>query len=486
MRPAALVFAFLSFFLATSTLQAQESGTPTAPPLTPSSPAPAPAQTPATIPPAASPSTATPSSTSKPAAAPAPHVPGSISKTDRERALGILDNVMKGIQENYYDPNLKGLDWNAVHAQAKEKIEESNSLNAALAQVAAAVSTLNDSHTRFVPPYKPFKLDFGLDYQTIWSRVFITRVRPGSDAAAKNIRPGAEILSMDGVKPTRQNLYDIAYLIYRLDPREELNLELLYPSGEKQTVTVKAKIIQHSAMSARFGGGQWNDMRREGDNWRHRMRIQVVKTGDVCIVKFPIFFHDFDDLHEMQKKILPCTTAIIDLRGNPGGAVDTLKLFVGMFFDDDVKIFDEVTRKKTNSTVAKSEHHNNYSGKVIVLVDSGSASAAELFARVIQLEKRGTIIGDMSSGYVMEDTWFPFFSSGIDYGADITIANAVMVDGKSLEHHGVKPDDIQFPQPTDIESGRDPVLAHAVEAAGGKMTPEEAGKLFPYEWPELN
>jgi hypothetical protein len=304
-----LVFACALIFIPIGILQAQESGTPPAP----ADQSPVPSATAPSSGPAASPSP----STTKPPVAPAPHVPGSISKTDRERALGILDSVMKGIQENYYDPNLKGLDWSAVHAQAKEKIEESNSLNAALAQVASAVSTLNDSHTRFVPPYKPFKLDFGLDYQTIWSRVFITRVRPGSDAAAKNIRPGAEILSLDGVKPTRQNLYDIAYLIYTLDPREDLNLELLYPSGEKQTVTVKAKIVQHSALSARFGGGQWNDMRRSGDNWRHRMRIQVVKTGEVCIVKFPIFFYDFDDLHEMQKKILPCATAIIDFARQP-------------------------------------------------------------------------------------------------------------------------------------------------------------------------
>jgi hypothetical protein len=48
-----------------------------------------------------------------------------------------------------------------VIVRARAKIAESNSLNEALTQIAVAVSSLNDSHTAFRPPARPFHLDFG-------------------------------------------------------------------------------------------------------------------------------------------------------------------------------------------------------------------------------------------------------------------------------------------------------------------------------------
>jgi C-terminal processing protease CtpA/Prc len=313
-------------------------------------------------------------------AAPTQPPPGAISKLDRERALGILDNVTKGIQENYYDPKLNGVDWNAAIANAEAKIAQANTLNDALAQVAVAVSTLNDSHTTFRPPHRPFYLDFGFQYQMIWSRCFITRVKSGSDAEAKGLKAGQELLTIDGVTPHRQNLRSIVYLNYVLDPRPEMVLEVAGPLEEKHKLVVEAKVTPESDMTYRPGAGILYDLIRKDENLEHLMRMRWAELGDVVILKFPWFYYDADTFYLLGGKIRKATALIVNLRGNSGGAEETLTYFVGMFFDRNLKMFDRVQRQKTVPLIAKSEHHIYFPGKLIVLVDSESASAAELFA----------------------------------------------------------------------------------------------------------
>jgi carboxyl-terminal processing protease len=175
---------------------------------------------------------------------------------------------------------------------------------------------------------------------------------------------------------------------------------------------------------------------------------------------------------------------ILDLRGNPGGRVDALERLLGGVIDHEIKIADRVGRKTLKPAMSK-PHGKVFTGQLIVLVDSQSASAAEIFARVLQLEGRGKVVGDRSSGSVMESLGYQH-EAGADivmaYGASITEADVIMKDGKSLEKVGVAPDVLVLPTAADLANGRDPAMARALELAGVKISAAEAGKFFPPEW----
>ncbi|MGA7291609.1 MAG: S41 family peptidase [Terriglobales bacterium] len=238
-------------------------------------------------------------------------------------------------------------------------------------------------------------------------------------------------------------------------------------------------------LTGSVGNDIW-EVVRQGESEEHLLRARYAERGDQMIVlKVPEFIFSITETDSMIDKVRKYPAMIVDLRGNPGGSVETLKNLIGGMFDKEVKIADRVGRKETKPEVAKAGHHP-FSGKLVVLVDSRSASAAELFARVVQLEKRGLVVGDRTSGSVMEAKHYNE-KLGLDtvifYGASVTEWDLIMADGKSLEHNGVTPDEIVLPTAKDLASGSDPVMARAAEMLGVKLSPEEAGKLFPYEWP---
>jgi carboxyl-terminal processing protease len=203
------------------------------------------------------------------------------------------------------------------------------------------------------------------------------------------------------------------------------------------------------------------------------------------IWKMPEFFLTDSEVDHMFGIARKHKALILDLRGNPGGAAFTLEHMLGNVFDHDVKIAERVGRKQLKPAIAKTRGANAYSGKLVVLIDSGSGSAAELFPRVIQLEHRGTVVGDRTAGAVMEALGYSN-SQGADtkifYTFSITDADLTMKDGKSLEHVGVTPDEVVIPTAQDLSAGRDPALSRAAELAGVAIDPAAAGKMFPFEW----
>ena len=132
------------------------------------------------------------------------------------------------------------------------------------------------------------------------------------------------------------------------------------------------------------------------------MRHRFVESGDVLIWKMPAFEMADADVDAAFERVRKHGSLVLDLRGNPGGATLTLERMVGAVFDHDVPISQRVGRSAMKPLAGKTRGSKAFAGKLVVLVDGASASAAELFARVVQLEKRGTVIGDRSSGSVME------------------------------------------------------------------------------------
>lgn len=413
-----------------------------------------------------------------------------ITNEERDRAHTALREIAPDVKKHYYDPKFHGLDWDSKIREMNQRIDRADTWNQASSEVAALLDSLNDSHTFFLPPSHSFRPDYGWTAQLIGDRCYVVRVRPGSDAEAKGVKPGDEVLAINGFKPARNVFWKMNYVYNVLDPQHVMNLELRDPAGKQRaasTVTKFSGSAQRKDLTGESGGGNdiW-DIFREEENAQHEGRIRKEEKGDeLLIVKFPNFIYTEQGMSSMIGDARKHKALILDLRGNPGGSIETLERLLGDMFDKDIKIGDRVRRDQRKPEIARANGHR-FDGKLIVLVDSQSASAAEIFARIVQIEERGTVLGDISSGSVMEAKRYSY-KYGVDtavfYGASITDADIIMTDGQSLEHVGVTPDEIALPTAADLASGRDPVLARAAELAGVKLTTEDAGKLFPYEWP---
>ncbi|MDQ3799241.1 MAG: S41 family peptidase [Acidobacteriota bacterium] len=406
----------------------------------------------------------------------------------REAAKDMLKSVRNEIKKNYYDPSFGGKDVEAIFKDAEKQIEQATSMSQAVAVIAQAVLDLNDSHTIFYPPSRTSKVEYGWQMQMIGDRCFVVAVKPGSDAEAKGLRPGDEIVTVDGFRPKRSDLWIMQYFYYTLSPRSGIRLVVKSPNAPEKPyqLDISAQIKQLNRFVDLTSPDAIYDLIREAENEERYYAHRFKKVDDVVIWSMPTFAFEPERVDSLvNDHVKDGRSLVLDLRGNPGGYVTTLEKLAGYFFDHDVKIADLKGRREMKPQVAESRGAKAFQGKVVVLIDSESGSAAEIFARLMQIEKRGIVVGDKSAGAVMRSRSYgqkTGVNSVMLYGVSVTDADVIMSDGKSLEKVGVIPDELMLPTAADMAAGRDAVLARAVELAGGKITPEQAGKFFPVQW----
>ena len=404
---------------------------------------------------------------------------------ERRKIQNMLDAVRKTLVEKYYDSTYGGVNLQAAYDSASAHIRDAAAPEGALGAIAWFALQLNDSHTFFAPPSQTVSVDYGWNMAMFGDSCFVISVKAESDAARQGVRVGDEVASINGLPPSRVNLWQLEYLYRLLRPQPSLQVVVRSPGGEARTLDLASRVRQRSSivdLTGVDGGRDINQFLRDGDNDREKTDGQYLEYGDSIVIwKMPTFLLALDDVDEVIKHARKRKTLVIDLRGNAGGYVQAMLELVKRVNGDSVVIGTMHERRKVTPLVAKSGGGDAFAGRIYVLVDSRSASASEMFARTMQLTGRGTVIGDRTAGAVMVSLFHPLtigMETRIYFGVQVTDADVVMSDGGRLERVGVAPDELLVPRSSDLAEKRDPVLARALTLAGVTTDAAKAGALY--------
>lgn len=251
-----------------------------------------------------------------------------LSSLDRQRAQTVLDGVASDIHKEYYDPKFHGIDLDAKVAEARAGIAKANSWNAAMIEIAVLADSLNDSHTAFFPPQPQVRTDYGWQFKVVGVHCYVTQVRPNSDAEAKGVKPGDQVLTLDQIKPTRESLPKIEYAIHGLSQQASLQASLKAGAANPRLVEIAAKVVLPRTVSEldHPSGVDWGYYQRGWWAGMHLSRVRYAELGDdVLIVKLPIFEFRDSDGEKIRADAIKHKVLILDLRDNPGGEEEKLQ-----------------------------------------------------------------------------------------------------------------------------------------------------------------
>ena len=138
---------------------------------------------------------------------------------------------------------------------------------------------------------------------------------------------------------------------------------------------------------------------------------------------------------------------VVDLRSNPGGLLDQA-IEVSDAFLDHGEIVSQRGREKDDIERYYAQAGDNAHGlPIVVLVDAGSASAAEIVAGALQDQRRAIVMGERSFGKGSVQTLIPLTDQT---ALRLTTARYFTPSGRSVQEGGIAPD-IQVPQLSDAD-----------------------------------
>lgn len=350
--------------------------------------------------------------------------------------------------------------WELVQSRYYEQPVDNEAL--VEGAITGMLATLGDDHTRYMSPAEQEVAErtFSGEYQGIGAEVEardgrITIVSPidGSPAQAAGLRPGDIIVTADGILLDGMDVSEAASLV-RGPAGTAVRLQI-----ERDGETFEIEIVRDTVRLVSATGHMLPE---------NIAYVRLSRFGDTT----------GDELNAILPGLMAQNPIglILDLRRNPGGALDTTVEIADIFLDEGTVLIERFGDGRER--IFESESGNlGETVPLVVLIDEGSASASEVLAGAIQDTGRGVLIGQTSFGKGTVQTWHTLSNSG---GVRITIAQWLTPGETSIHKLGLTPDYfIPLPEGDFVAEGDDTQLQAAIDFLTGEtiisIPPDDGG-----------
>lgn len=312
--------------------------------------------------------------------------------------------------------------------------------------VAGLVQSLGDPFSMYLPAQARKNLDDELkgEFEGIGAELtqkdgLITIVAPldGSPAASAGLKASDVILKIDD-QSTEGLVLDEAVAKIRGPKGTTVTLEVARPKVSdpiKLTITRDAIHVKSVDWKMLDGNIGYLEIRQFGDD-----TVDLVKKAVA-------------ELAKSQPKAL-----IIDLRNDPGGYLDDVAPIAGQFIAPNVVVKERYKDGRTD-LIRSTDVPTMPNTPLYVLVNGGSASAAEILAGALQDYKRATLVGQKTFGKGSVQDIIPLKAGA---ALRLTIAEWLTPNDRQISKKGIDPDVVVE---GDKKADSDPVLAKALELA---------------------
>lgn len=292
-----------------------------------------------------------------------------------------------------------------------------------------------DSHSSFLEPdeYKELKTETRGEFGGVGIKItvrdkLLTVISPleGTPADKAGILPGDKIIKIDD------------------EPAKEFNLD----DAVKKLRGVPGTKVKLTIMR------EGQDRLKEFELRRAIIRIRSVKDmamledgiGYIRIADFQQ--HTATDLEKAIKRLIKqnLKALILDLRNNPGGLLDTSISVSEKFLEKGEAIVSTKSRIEQQNAVFKSRAYKPYLNfSLVILVNKGSASAAEIVAGALRDNKRAVILGKTTFGKGSVQTVIPMKDGS---AVRLTTSQYLTPSGDIIHNKGIVPDvEVEFSAP---------------------------------------